>query len=262
MHRTWYSLTVVNCGRCNWFCFLAYCYCCCSDSLWLHGLQHTRLLCLPLCPGVCCPLSLVHVHWVGDAILTISSPVVPLLLPSVFPSITVFSNESTLHIRWPTYWSFSFSIMPSNEYSVLIFFRFYWYDLLAVSGSPKSLLQHHNLKASIPWCSAFFMDQHPFMTTRKTINLTVRTFVSKVMSLLFNMMSGFVITFLPRSKCLLIAWLQSPSVMILETKKRKSASTSTFPASICHKVMGPDAMILVFFLSGHTTVFSICLVYR
>ena len=202
-----------------------------------------------------CPLS----RW---CYLTISSSVVPLLLPSVFPSITVFSSESTLHIRWATYWSFSFSIRPSNEYSGLIFFRFYWFDLLAVNGTPKSLLQHRNLKASILRCSAFFMDQHPFMTTRKIINLTVRTFVSKVMSLLFNMMSRFVITFLPRSKCLLIAWLQSPSVMILETKKRKSASAFTFSPSICHEVMGPDAMILVFFLSDHTTVFSICLVYR
>ena len=203
-----------------------------------------------------CPLS----WW---CYLTISSSVVPFLLPSVFPSIMVFSNESTLHIRWPTNWSFSFSIRPSSEYSGLVFFRFYWLDLLAVWRIPKSLLQHLNLKASILWCSAFFKDQYPYMTTRKTINLTVRTFVSKVMSLLFNMLSRFVITFLPRSKCLLIVLLQSPSVLILETKKRKSASASTFPRSICHEVMGPDVLLVFFFfLSDHTAVFSICLVCR
>ena len=130
--RAWHSPTVVNCGLCNWFCFLAYCYCCyCSDSLWLHGLQHTRPLCLPLCPGVFCPLSgSCPLSW--WYYLTISSSVVPFLLLSVFPSIMVFSNESTLHIMWPTYWSFSFSIRPSNEYSGLVFFRFYWLDLLAV----------------------------------------------------------------------------------------------------------------------------------
>ena len=138
-----------------------------------------------------CPLS----RW---CYLTISSSVVPLLLPSVFPSITVFSSESTLHIRWATYWSFSFSIRPSNEYSGLIFFRFYWFDLLAVNGTPKSLLQHHNSKASILWCSAFYMVQlsHPYITTGKTIALTRQTLVSKVTCLLFNMLSRFVITFL------------------------------------------------------------------
>ena len=136
----------------------------------------------------------------------------PLLLrPSTFPSIRVFSNESVLHIRWPTYWSFSFSISPSNEYSGRISFRMDWFDLLAVQGTLKSLLQHHSIKASVPCHSAFFIVQlsHPYMTTGKTIALTRRTFVGKVMSLVFNMLSRLVITFLPRSKCLLISWLQS-----------------------------------------------------
>ena len=139
------------------------------------------------------------------------------LLPSIFPSIRVFSHESVLHIRWPKYWSFSFSISPSNEYSGLISFRMDWLDLLAVQGTLKSLLQHHSSKASILWCSAFFMVQlpHPYMTTGKTIDLTRRTFVSKVMSQLFNMLSTLVIAFLPRSKRLLISWLQSPSAVIL-----------------------------------------------
>ena len=143
-----------------------------------------------------------------------------LFLPSIFPSIRVFSNESALHIRWPKYWSFSFSISPSNEHSGLISFRMDWLDLLAVQGTLKSLLQHHSSKASIPWCSAFFMVQlsHPYMTTGKTIELTRRTFAGKAMSLLFNILSRFVITFLPRSKHLLISWLQSPSAVILEPK--------------------------------------------
>ena len=134
----------------------------------------------------------------------------PLLLPpSIFPSIRVFSNESVLHIRWPKYWSFSLSISPSNEYSGLISFRMDWLDLLAVQGTLKSLLQHHSSKASILWCSAFFIVQlsHPYMTTGKTIALTRWTFVGKVMSLLFNMLSRLVITFLPRSKRLLISCL-------------------------------------------------------
>ena len=135
-----------------------------------------------------------------------------LLLPSIFSSIRVFSNESLLHIRWPNYWSFSFSISPSNEYSGLISFRMDWLDLLAVQGTLKSLLQHHSSKASILQHSAFFIVQlsHPYMTTGKTIALTRWTFVGKVMSLLFIMLSRLVITFLPRSKCLLISWLQSP----------------------------------------------------
>src|SRR5574337_1180036 len=144
-----------------------------------------------------------------------------LLLPSIFLSIRVFSNELALHIKWPKYWSFSFSIIPSNEYSGLISFRMDWLDLLAVQGTLKSLLQHHSSKASILRPSDFFTVQlsHPYMTTGKTIALTRRTFVGKVMSLLLNMLSRLVITFLPRSKCLLISWLQSPSVVILEPRK-------------------------------------------
>ena len=140
-----------------------------------------------------------------------------LLLPSIFPNIRVFSSESALHIRWPKYWSFSFSISPSNEYSGLISFRIDCLDLLAIQGPLKSLLQHHSSKASILQRSAFFIVQlsHPYMTTGKSIALTRQTFVSKVMSLLFNMLSRLVITFLPRSKHLLISWLQSPSAVIL-----------------------------------------------
>ena len=139
-----------------------------------------------------------------------------LLLPSMFPSIRVFSNESVLLIRWPNYWSFSFSISPSNEYSGLISFRMDWLDLLAVQEILKSLLQHHSSKVSIIQCSAFFIVQlsHPYMTTGKTIALSRWTFVCKVMSLLFNMLSRLVIAFLPRSKCLLISWLQLPSAVI------------------------------------------------
>ena len=141
-----------------------------------------------------------------------------LLLPPIPPSIRVFSNESTLHIRWPKYWSFSFNISPSNEHPGLIFFRMNWLDLLAVQGTFKNLLQHHSSKASIFQCSAFFTVQllHPYMTTGKTVALTRMTFVGKVMSLLFNKLSRLVITFLSRSKCLLISWLQSPSAVILE----------------------------------------------
>ena len=153
----------------------------------------------------------------------------PLLFPpSIFPSIRVFSNESVLHTVWPKYWSFSISISTSNEYSGLISFRMDCLGLLAVQGTLKSLLQHHSSKASILQCSAFFIVQlsHPYMTTGKTTALTRRTFVGKVMSLLFNMLSRLVITFLPRSKRLLISWLQSPSAVILEPKKLKSDSTS------------------------------------
>ena len=144
-----------------------------------------------------------------------------LFLPSIFPSIRVFSSESVLCIRWPKYWSFSFSICPSNEYSGLVSFRMDWLDLLAVQGTLKSLLQHHSSKASIFQRSAFFIIQlsHPYMTTGKTIALTRQTFAGKVMSLLFNMLSRLVKTFLPRSKNPLISWLQSPSAVILEPKK-------------------------------------------
>ena len=172
-----------------------------SDSLWSHGLQHTRPPCPSPTPRVysnSCPLS----QWCHP---TISSSVIPFSsrLQS-FPGIRVFSNESVLRIRWPKYWSFSFSISPSNEYPGLISFRMDWLDLLEVQGTLKSLLQHHNAKASILQRSAFFTVQlsHPYMTTGKTIVLTRRTFVGKVMSLLFNMLSRLVITFLPRSKCL------------------------------------------------------------
>ena len=171
-----------------------------------------------------------------------------LLLPPIPCSIMIFSNESTLHMRWPKYWSFSFSISPSNEHPGLISFRMDWLDLLTVQGTLKSLLQHHSSKASIFWRSAFFIVQlsHPYMTTGKTIAFTRQTFVGTVMSLLFNMLSRYVITFLPRSKCLLISWLQSPSAVILEPPKIKSDTVSTVCPSISHEVMGPDAMILVF----------------
>ena len=167
-----------------------------------------------------------------------------LLLPSIFPSFNVFSNESALHIRWPKYWSFSFNINPSIEYSGLISFRMDWLDLLAVQGTLKSLLQHHSSKVSILWHSAFFIVQlsHPYMTTGKTVTLTRWTLIGKVMSLLFNMLSGFVIAFLPRSKHLLVSWLQSPSAMILEPPKIKSVTVSTVSLSICHEVMGWDQM--------------------
>ena len=171
-----------------------------------------------------------------------------LLLPSIFPRIRVFSNESAILIRWPKYWNFNFSISPSNEYSGLISFRIDWFDLLAVQGTLKSLLQHHSLKASVLQCSAFFKVpvSHLCMTTGTTIVLTRWTSVSKVISLLFNMLSRFIIAFLPRNKHLLISWLQSPSTVILEPKKIKSINASTFLPSICHKVMGRYSMILVF----------------
>src|SRR5574342_188535 len=151
-----------------------------------------------------------------------------LFLPSILPNIRVFSNESVLHITWPKYWSFSFNISPSNEHSGQISFRIDWLDLLAVQGTLKSLLQHCNSKALILRCSAFFTVQlsHPYMTTGKTIALTRQTFVGKVMSLLLNMLSRLVITFLPRSKNLLISWLQSPSAVILEPRKIKSGTVS------------------------------------
>ena len=161
------------------------------------------------------------------------------LLPPVPPRIRVFSKESTLRMRWPKYWSFSLSISPSKEIPGLISFRMDWLDLLAFQGTLKSLLQHHSSKASILQHSAFFTVQlsHPYMTTGKTIALTRQTLVGKVMSLLFNMLSRLVITFLPMSKHLLISWLQSPSVVILEPKKIKSDTVSTVSPSLCHEVM-------------------------
>ena len=171
-----------------------------------------------------------------------------LLLPPTPPSIRVFSNKSTLRMRWPKCWSFSFSISPSSEHPGLISCRMDWLDLLAVQGTLKTLLQHHSSKASILWHSDFFAVQlsHPYMTTGKTIVLTRWTFVDKVMSLLFNMLSRSVITFLPKSKRLLISWLKSPSAVILEPKKINSGTVSTVSPSISHEVMEPDAMILVF----------------
>ena len=169
----------------------------------------------------------------------------PLLLPpSIFPSIRVFSKELVRCIRWPKYWSFSFSISPSNQNSGLISFRMDWLDLLVAQGPLKSLLQHHNSKASILWWPAFFIVQlsHQYMTTGKTIALTRQAFVSKVIPLLFNMLSRLIITFLPKSKSLLISWLLSPSAVILVAPKIKSVTVSS---SICHEVMEPDA-ILVF----------------
>ena len=187
-------------------------------------------------PGFCVfhhlpALADTHVHRVGDIIQLSFLCCSLLLLHSIFPSIRIRSNESALHIGWPKYWSFSFSTSASDEYSGLIPFRMDWIDLLAVQGTLKSLLQHHSSKASILWCSAFFMVQfsHPYMTTGKTIALTRRTFVSKVMSLIFDMLSRFVIVFLPRSKHLLISWLQSPSSVILEPKKTVCQCFHFFP---------------------------------
>jgi len=180
-----------------------------------------------------------------------------LLLPSIFPSIRVFSNESALRIRWPKYWSFSFNISPSNEHPGLISFRMDWLDLLEVQGTLKSLLQHYSSKALILLRPALFIVQlsHLYVTTGKNIALTGRSFVDKVMSLLFNMLSRLVIAFLPRSKCLLISWLQSPSAVILEPPKIKSLTVSTVYPSICHEVMGLDAMILVFWMLSFKLIF-------
>ena len=193
-----------------------------SDSLQPHESQHTRPPCPSPTPRVYsnpCPLS----RWPSNHLI-LCRPL--LLLPSIPPSIRVFSNESALCMRWPKYWSFCFSISPSYEHPGLISFRMHWLDLFAVQGTLKSLLQYHSSKASILPCSAFFTVQlsHPNMTTGKTIALTRQTFVGKVMSLIFNMLSRLVITFLPRNKRLLISWLQPPSAVILEPRKIKSTS--------------------------------------
>ena len=224
------------------------------DSLRPHGLQHARPPCPSPTPRVysnSCPLS----QWCHQTIYLILC--CPLLLPpSIFLSIRVFSNESVLHIRWPKYWSFSFNICPSNEHSGLISFRMDWLDLLAVQGTLNSLPQHHSSKASILRHSAFFIVQlsQPYMTTGKTTALTRRTFVGKVMSMLFNVLSRLVITFLPGSKRLLISWLQSPSAVILEPPKIKSATVSP---STCYEVTGLDAMILVFWMLSFKPTFSL-----
>ena len=200
-----------------------------------------------------------HVHWVSDAIqpsYPLSSPSPP---TSIFPSTRVFSNESVLRIRWPNYWSFSFSISPPNEYSGLISLRMDWFDLLVVQETLKSLLQYHSSKASVLWCPAFFIVQlsHLYMTTGKTIALTRWTFVCKVMSLLFNMLARLIITFPPRSKRLLISWLQSSSAVILEPPKIKSLTVSTVSPFICPDVMGPNALILVFWMLSLEPTFSL-----
>ena len=223
-----------------------------SNSLWPHRQQCARLLCPSPTPRVysnSCSLS----RWCHS---TISSSVVPFssCLHS-FPASGSFPMSQLLRIIWPKYLGFSSSICPSNEYSGLISFRMDWLDLLAVQGTLKSLLQHHSSKSSILQCSAFLIVQlsHPYLTAGKTIALTRRTFVGKVMSLLFNMLSRLVRTFLPRSKCLLISWLQSPSALILEPQKIKSATVSI----VCHEVMGPDAMILVFWMLSFKPTFSL-----
>ena len=224
-----------------------------SDFLRPHGLQHAKPPCPSPTPGAysnSCPLN----WWCHP---TSSSSVVPFFshLQS-FPESGSF-QESVFHIRWPKYWSFSFSISPSNEYSEPISFRKDWLDLPAVQGTLKSLLQYHNSKASILQHSAFFIVQlsHPYMNTGKTIAFTRLTFVGKVMSLLFNMLSRLVITFLPRSKHLLISWLQSPSVVILEHQKIKLLTVSIVTPSICHEMMGPDAMTLVFWMLSFKPTF-------
>ena len=201
-------------------------------------------------------LAQTPVHWIGDAI----QPSHPLSFPSSpafnFSSIRIFSSEPALCIRWPKYWSFSFSISPSNEYSRLISFRIDWFGLLAIQRTLKNLLQHHSSKALILQHSAFFTVHlsYPYMTNGKTIALTIQTIVGKVMSLLFNMLSRLVIAFLPRSKSLLISWVQSPSTVILEPKKIKSVTVSP---SICHEVMGLDAKIFIFWMLSFKPAFSL-----
>ena len=200
-----------------------------------------------------------HVHWVGDAIQPshpLSSPSPPAPNPSEHQSLFQWVNFSP---RWPKYWSFSFSISPSKEIPGLISFRMDWLDLLAVQETHKNLLQHHSSKSSILWRSAFFTVQlsHPHMTTGKIIALTRWNYVGKVMSLLFNMLSSLVITFLPRSRPLLISWLQSPSTVIFKPLKIKSDTVSTVSPSISHEIMGPDAMIFVFWMLSFKPTFSL-----
>ena len=226
-----------------------------SNSLQPPGLQHARISCPSLSSGVCSNfMSIDLVMPSNNLILCLSL----LLLPSIFPSIRIISKELALCIRWPKYWSFSFSIGPSNDYSGLISFRIDWFDLLAVQETFKTFLYHY-LKASILQCLAFFIQllSHLYMTIIKTIALTRWTFVGKVMSLFFNTLSRFVIASLPRSKHLLISWLQSPCAVILETKQIKPVTVSTFSLSICDEVMEPDAMILVFRILSFKPAFSL-----
>ena len=226
-----------------------------SNSLRPHGPYHARLICPSPMPGTysnSCPSS----RWCHPTISTFSS-----LLQSLPDSGFIFfsfSSESVLCIRWSMYWSFSFSISPSNEYSELISFRMDWLDFLEVRGTLKSLLQNHNSKASILRWSAFFMVQlsHPHMTTGKTIPLSRWILAGKVMSLLFNRWSNLVLVFLPRSKSLLISWLQSSYAMILEPEKIRSATISNFSPSIYHEVMRPVTMVLVFWMLSFKAAFS------
>ena len=222
----------------------------------LNGLQYVHQA--PLCSTI----SWNFLKFMSIELVILSNHLIlcrPLfLLPSIFPSITVFSNGSVLHIRWPKYCNFSFSISPSNEYSGLISFRMDWLDLLAVQGTFKSLPQHQSSKASILRCSAFFIGQlsYSYMTTGKTIALTRWTFVGKAMSLLFNMLSRLVTTFLPRSKRLLISWLQSPSAVILEPPKIVCHCFHCFSIYL-HEVMGPDDIIFVFWMLSFKPAFSL-----
>ena len=235
---SFYLFLVSDC--CGFLWFLLFSHLVMSDSL-----HHSRFPGPSVSPGVCsdsCPLS----QWCHP---TIPNLCCPLLLLSIFPSIRVFSNESTLHIRWPKYWNFSFSLSSSNEYSGLISFRIDWFNLLTVQRTLRSLLQHHSSKTSSLALSLFY---GPTFTSIydywKNQSLTRRTFVSQVMWLLFNMLSMFVIAFLPRSKRLLISWLLWLSTVILEHKKIKFLTVSTFSPSICHEVMGLEDMILVFWM--------------
>jgi len=211
------------------------------DSLWPHGLQHARLPCLSPSLGACsnsCPLS-QWCHPNISSVIPFSSCLQSFPASGSFPRNRFFTSGGL---------SIGASASASSEYSGLISFRIHWFDLLAVQGTCKSFLQQHSSKTSILRCSASFMVQllHPYTTSGKTMALNIQTFVSKVMSLFFNMLSRLVIPFLPRSKCLLISWLQSPSAVILEPKKMKSVTVSIVSSSICHEVMGLDAMIFVF----------------
>ena len=233
-----------------------------SIDVYYMGVQLSSVAqsCLALCDPMDCSTPGFTVHQNSQSLLRLkliklvmpSNHLIlclPLLLPpSVFASIRLFSSKSVLHIRCPECWSFSFSISPSNEYSGLISFRTDWFDHLAVQGTLKSLVQHNSSKASILQLSVFCTVQlsHPYMTTRKTIAFTRRNFFGRVMALLFNMLSRLLIAFLSRSKHLLISWLQSPSAVTLESKKRKHVTVSIVSPSICHEVMGLDAMTFVF----------------
>ena len=229
-------------------------YCCCSVAKSCLTLCNPMNRSTPSLPALHCLLSLLK--FISTESVKTSNHLILchslLLLPSIFPSIRVFSNESALRIRRPKYWSFSFSISPSNDYSRLISFRIYWFDLLTVQGTLKSLLQHHSSKASIFWHPAFFMAQlsHLYMTIGKTIVLTIQTFVSKVTSLLFNMLS-LLCSSKERTSFNFVA------TVILEPKKMKAITFFSFSLSICHEVMGPDVIILVFWMLSFMSAFSL-----